>query len=152
MKHIERVHASFLRLEAALIHKFGVCQDSEKNYQKFFLPIRPQAKSLILLDRRECVPDEQFVAARMKSRFWRVKPQLRTKLSTKIVDSLKKAFCDDHLKNLLINHLKTFAQMKPAVLAAASGSLANSKSQICPLLLRANMAAVWVRDHQGRFA
>jgi hypothetical protein len=64
--------------------------------RKIFSPIGAQAKSLILLERAGCVPDEQFVAARMKSRFWRVKPQLHTKLSTQIVDRPKKAFCGDH--------------------------------------------------------
>jgi hypothetical protein len=31
------IYASFFGLRAALIHKFGACQDSEKIYQKFFL-------------------------------------------------------------------------------------------------------------------
>jgi hypothetical protein len=69
MDQIESIYASFFGPRAALIHKFCSCQDSEKINQKIFLLIRAQAKSLILLERAGCVPDEQFVAARMKSRF-----------------------------------------------------------------------------------
>jgi len=68
----------------------------KKFIRKFFRLVRAQANPLILLGVPDCVSVEQFVASRMKSRFWHVKPQLRTKLSTKIVDSQKKAFCGDH--------------------------------------------------------
>jgi hypothetical protein len=68
----------------------------KKFIRKFFRLVRAQANPLILLGVPDCVSVEQFVASRMKSRFWHVKPQLRTKLSTKIVDSLKKAFSDEH--------------------------------------------------------
>ena len=86
----------FLGRELRLFTNSADVKILKKFIRKFFLLIGAKAKSLILLKWAGCVTDEQFVAARMKSRFWHVKPQLHTKLSTQVVDSLKKAFCDDH--------------------------------------------------------
>jgi hypothetical protein len=86
----------FLGQGLRLFTNFAHVKISKNFLKKFFQTVKVQAKSLILLGRSECVSDEQFVGRRMKSRFWHVKPQLRTKLSTKIVDSLKKAFSDEH--------------------------------------------------------
>ncbi len=148
MDQIESIYASFFGPRAALIHKFCSCQDSEKINQKIFLLIRAQAKSLILLEQAGCVPDEQFVAARMKSRFWHVKPQLRTKLSTQIVDSSKKAFCDDHLKKLLKNYVKNLAQVSPDVLARGWRVLADARRSIRPQSWQAGLVQAWLSDCQ----
>jgi len=107
---------------------------------------------LILLGQARCVPDEQFVAARMKSRFWHVKPQLRTKLSTQIVDSLKKAFCDDHLKKLLKNYLKNLAQVERAVSTPASSQFALPMRLIRAPLVHAGMSQTLVSNCQRRVA
>ena len=52
----------------------------------------------------------------MKSGFWRVKPQLRTKLSTRIVDTKKNPLHSHHLKKILRIHIKTLAQLALATL------------------------------------
>jgi hypothetical protein len=103
---------------------------------------------LILLKQARCVPDEQFVAARMKSRFWRVKPQLHTKLSTKIVDSPKKAFCDDHLKKLLKNYLKNLAEVKRAVSTPASSQFALPTRLTRAPMVRGGMSQALLSDCQ----
>jgi hypothetical protein len=109
-----------------------------------------QAKSLILLEQTRCVPDEQFVADRMKSRFWHVKPQLHTKLSTQIVDSSKKAFCDDHLKKLLKKYVKNLAQVGPHVFALGWYVSPDQRRSTCQQLLQAGTTQAWVSDCQWR--
>jgi hypothetical protein len=59
----------FLGRELRLFTNSAHVKILKKLIRNFFLLIRAQAKSLILLERAGCVPDEQFVAARMKSRF-----------------------------------------------------------------------------------
>jgi len=109
-----------------------------------------QAKSLILLEQTRCIPDEQFVAARMKSRFWHVKPQLHTKLSTKIVDSPKKAFCHHYLKNFLKNYVKNRVQVGPDVLMPVWCGSANSARQILDGLLQASKDKARPLNNQRR--
>ena len=136
----------FLGRELRLFTNSAHVKILKKLIRKFFLLIRAQAKSLILLEQAGCVPDEQFVAARMKSRFWHVKPQLRTKLSTQIVDSSKKAFCDDHLKKLLKNYVKNIAQVGPDVPPLVWGNSVNSRRLIRERVLRAGMVQMWFSD------
>jgi hypothetical protein len=142
----------FLGRELRLFTNSAHVKILKKLIRKFFLLIRAQAKSLILLEQAGCVPDEQFVAARMKSRFWHVKPQLHTKLSTQIVDSSKKAFCDDHLKKLLKNYVKNLAQVGPDVPPLVWGNSANSRRLIRERLLQAGMVQMWFADCKRRVA
>ncbi len=65
---------------------------AEKKIDIFFLGITALAKSLIFQGLAECFATRHFVEHRMKSAFWLVKAQLRTKLSTEFVDSEKKPF------------------------------------------------------------
>ena len=115
----------FLGRELRLFTNSAPVKILKKFIRKFFRLVRAQANPLILLGVPDCVSVEQFVASRMKSRFWHVKPQLRTKLSTKIVDSQKKAFCGDHKKKLLKNYLKNLVQVDPA--AAGLGSCVSAE-------------------------
>jgi hypothetical protein len=140
----------FLGRELRLFTNSAHVKILKKLIRKIFLLIRAQAKSLILLEQAGCVPDEQFVAARMKSRFWHVKPQLRTKLSTQIVDSSKKAFCDDHLKKLLKNYVKNLAQVGPDVLPLVWDDSANSRRLIRERVLRAGMVQTWFSNCERR--
>ena len=142
----------FLGRELRLFTNSAHVKILKKLIRKFFLLIRAQAKSLILLEQAGCVPDEQFVAARMKSRFWHVKPQLRTKLSTQIVDSSKKAFCDHHLKKLLKNYVKNLAQVGSNVPPLVWGNSANSRRLIRERLLQAGMVQLWFSDCKRRVA
>ncbi len=64
----------------------------EKKIEKFFFGKTCSAKSLIFRGLVLCFATSQFVEHRMKSAFWLVKSQLRTKLSTEFVDSEKMPF------------------------------------------------------------
>jgi hypothetical protein len=64
----------------------------EKKIKKFFFGRTCSANLLIFRGLVVCFATSQIVEHRMKSAFWLVKSQLRTKLSTEFVDSEKMPF------------------------------------------------------------
>jgi len=73
----------------------SACQDARKKIENFFFDGTRFAKLLIFIGLVVCFAASQFVEDRMKSAFWLVKSQLRTKLSTEFVDSEKMPFATE---------------------------------------------------------
>jgi hypothetical protein len=66
------------------------------------------------------------------------------------VDSPKKAFRDDHLKNLLINYVKKRAQVDTDFLVPFFWDLASSSGQVRAGLLRTSTEKTRLLNHQRR--